>query len=840
MQGKTMKSCDQIVKDVAGDVSDDELIEMFTELEAHKKYLQSLNSSLSDFDAEIQAAKNIAEDRVLAAKIEKRNAAINYKIRLERVGFVMNVFGKKPAEGIEAFLMGVNRAKVGARDGAAQRIAATQKYYQAKFANDLQKTGLMDVLNSGSLDREIGNALWAMSAGDDLGKFSKEAVSIASVVNKWQEKIRIEQNKYGAWIGKRKDYMFRQTHDADKIRMAGFDAWKAVALEKFDIAAMMNESGTTNIEAMLKATHANLATGHHQKNGPEVSGFKGPANIAKRASQQRSIFFKNADAALDYNEQFGTGNVRELIVSGIDHGARNIGLMKSLGTNPGNMVQSVVDDVVTQLKDKGRHDEAAEILEMHRKEKKFEKYVELLDGTADIPGSVKAARRSKAVRDYIAITKLGGMLLSQLSDIPTYAATSRYQGRGFFSGMHEAVTGLGRGFSSQETQDMSAALGVTIENVLAEVGNVNSMNEPGAISSLLRLSMKLNLSNWWQKRMKTSAAFGMSHYLGLKALSGFDAINRDMQQVLLGYNIGPSEWEVIRKGASTNEDGRMYITPDGVRELPTEEMARYSGPASTKYAMERDRADIADKLQTFFADQGSFMALEPDLKTKGYMLQNTRPGTWPGEFARFMMQFKSFTGAFLQKIVGRELYGRGYEGDSVIGALRNGNGELTGLVSLIATMTIMGYASMSLKDLSKGKTPRDPTESPEHALKVFQAALLQGGGLGIYGDFLFGEANRFGNGALETFAGPGLSTAASVVNLWQKAIRGEAGAGEALSLAIQNTPFANLFYLKAALNYALFYRIQESINPGYLRRMEKRAEEENAQTFLVSPAAFAG
>ena len=588
---------------------------------------------------------------------------------------------------------------------------------------------------------------------------------------------------------------------------------------------------------MLEATHANLSTGHHQKNGPEISGFKGPANIAKRVSQQRSIFFKNADAALDYNEQFGTGNVRELIFAGIDHGARNIGLMKSLGTNPVNMVNAVVDDVVVQLKDAGRHNEAAEILEMHRKEKKFTNYVELLDGTADIPGSVKAARRGKAVRDYITAVKLQGMLLSQLPDITVYGAGARYQGRGFLSGMYEAVSGLGRSFSAQETQDMSAALGVTLENVLAEVGNVGAMHEPGFAAKLVRVTMKLNLSNWWQKRMKTSAAFGMSHYLGLKAGGKFDGINKDMQQVLAGYNIGPSEWEIIRKGASTNEDGRMYITPDGVRELPIEAMTRYSGEASTKYAMERDRADIADKLQTFFADQGSFMALEPDLKTKGYMLQNTRPGTWPGEFARFMMQFKSFTGAFLQKVVGRELYGRGYEGDSVIGALKNGNGELTGLVSLIATMTIMGYASMTLKDLAKGKTPRDPTESPEHALKVFQAALLQGGGLGIYGDFLFGEANRFGNGALETFAGPGLSTAASVVNLWQKSIRGEAGAGEFVSLIKQNTPFVNLFYLKTALDYALFYRIQEMINPGYLRRMERRAEQENGQTFLVSPSA---
>ena len=57
-----------------------------------------------------------------------------------------------------------------------------------------------------------------------------------------------------------------------------------------------------------------------------------------------------------------------------------------------------------------------------------------------------------------------------------------------------------------------------------------------------------------------------------------------------------------------------------------------------------------------------------------------------------------------------------------------------GIVALMVTQGFLGYVSMTLKDLLKGKEPRDPNN-----FKTIMAAFLQGGGLGIYGDVLFKE-----------------------------------------------------------------------------------------------------
>ena len=138
---------------------------------------------------------------------------------------------------------------------------------------------------------------------------------------------------------------------------------------------------------------------------------------------------------------------------------------------------------------------------------------------------------------------------------------------------------------------------------------------------------------------------------------------------------------------------------------------------------------------------------------------------------------------------------------------------------------------MSLKDLVKGRTPRDP-QSPN----TWIASFLQGGGAGIYGDFLFGEMrNRFGRGVLPTIAGPTLGKFSDLADLFGRIKAGDPIAAKFFRTVHSSIPFANVFYAKLALDYLIMWQIQETLTPGAMKRMVKRAEEENAQRFLVSP-----
>jgi len=62
--------------------------------------------------------------------------------------------------------------------------------------------------------------------------------------------------------------------------------------------------------------------------------------------------------------------------------------------------------------------------------------------------------------------------------------------------------------------------------------------------------------------------------------------------------------------------------------------------------------------------------------------------------------------------------------------------------------------------------------------------------------------------------------------------------GDFLRFAKGNVPLGNLFYTKQAMDYLIWYQFQEALNPGYLRRMERRVERENNQKFVIRPSSI--
>ncbi len=844
------KCIDSITKAGGGKLTGDEIEELLTALQARERYLKAKNQSMDLTEAAMQAADELANEIKLASVIEKRNAAMNLVKRVERVEWVRNNFGNNLAMGLESMLVGVQRAKRGSRSSVALAQDSLRKQYFAGFVTDLEHTGHTDLLASGTMDREIGRALWAIGKDDQAevhAKLPKEAVQIAEVIHKWQEVSRLDANRNGAWIGKIDGYITRQSHDAEHIRgdgsPAAFQRWTDDAINYFDIPEMMMRHEVIDPAKMFAGLWNDLASGNHMRATPlnEPSGFKGPGNVAKKISQGRTIIFRDADAWFDYNQKYGTGNLRESVIRGLGHSAESTGLMQILGTNPRSMFDTIKGDLIEGDLIEGAKSsgDANQVVKINGKSAELTRYMDAVDGTMNIPGNAFGARLSANVRSIETMAKLGGMIMSQLNDIAIYGSGARYQGRGFFSGMAEAVVGLGRSLKSQERRDLAGSLGVVLDNMIGEIGRVGSFAEAGGLSHATQIFMKLNLSSWWVSRMRTSAAFGMSHHMSLQSAKAWDAVGPEYQRVLSLYNIDGAKWDVIRSTSGKQVDGKTHIVPEGVRAVSDEVMTAYlqaSGKKVSPASISASKIEIEADLRNYYVDQTTTLALEPDLKTRAMTLQATRPGTWTGEMMRFMMQFKSFTASYTQRVIGREIYGKGYEGDSLMGALRHGNGEFSGLAQLIVTSTLLGYASMALKDLAKGKTPRDPTESPEMARKVMLAAMVQGGGAGIYGDFLFGSASRMGSGTVETLAGPVISSSARIVDLYHKGMAGDAFAARAVNEALNNTPFVNLFYTRMALDYMVFNRMQETMNPGYLARKEADAKQHNNQTFYIKPS----
>ncbi|MCC6310729.1 MAG: hypothetical protein IT345_07400 [Trueperaceae bacterium] len=88
---------------------------------------------------------------------------------------------------------------------------------------------------------------------------------------------------------------------------------------------------------------------------------------------------------------------------------------------------------------------------------------------------------------------------------------------------------------------------------------------------------------------------------------------------------------------------------------------------------------------------------------------------------------------------------------------------------------------------------------------------------------------------VSTVAGPAAGSFDDLADLIGRWKSGDDGAAQGIRFLFGHLPI-NFLYTRAALDYLFLYRVSESLNPGFLRRMEQRIERENGQTFLVRPS----
>jgi hypothetical protein len=199
---------------------------------------------------------------------------------------------------------------------------------------------------------------------------------------------------------------------------------------------------------------------------------------------------------------------------------------------------------------------------------------------------------------------------------------------------------------------------------------------------------------------------------------GFEQLPPELQRGLRLYSISPADWDALRTAPDHFQiDGRTFLTPDAADRSQVQMSARA-------------RDMLALKLRTYYGDVADRYVITPNIADQRYarLGSTAAPGTIAGEAMRFIAQFKTWPVAAMRQGLGRELSG----GQGVAGAI-------TGIVHLAIMGTAFGYLRMAISDLSKGITPRDPS-SPA----TWLAALAQGGGAGILGDFLPENGDAWG------------------------------------------------------------------------------------------------
>lgn len=681
-----------------------------------------------------------------------------------------------------------------------------------------------------------------------------EAKKVAAVVSKTFSDLRTRFNRAGGDIGELLDWALPQSHDANRVAAAARrlsknrldlvrsftpaqnrEAWVDFIMPLVDRQRYLDDEGNLlsddQMREFLGECWRTISTqGTGDDFGSRVAGAR-RATRANRYSQHRAIHFKDAQSYITYEQKFGTGSVMSTIVGRVRSMSKDIALLESLGPNPTTSFEMLDRIADADLKNATSNESTADRGWKYRDINgslgvKVRDMWNVLNGNADIPaGTGVFASFMQGARNLQVAGKLGSAFISSFSDIPSYwiaMATNRMN-------PFTAPFGLIRWLSKRD-REFATRAGILADTVSSGLCRWYDDNVGNGITAILAdTTIRLSLLEAWTNGIRR--AFGLNYMaaagklVATKEWGGLDAYDRSRFE---RHGITESDWRLLRMARPEDYKGCKMLTRQSLEAI---DPARLQAAGfTTGY-----RDQVASKYLAMLTDEMHMASIEPDLATRTAASRGYQRGTIDGELARSIMLFKSFPFAVLTRHFERmNSIGRGVQAQT--GSRAFGLAARSGYAAgVIVATTCFGALSLQAANILAGRDMQDVQQ-----WEFWGNAMVKGGGLGILGDMIYNGVfteGAYGAPNVINFLGP---IAGSAFDTW------DIGAGlvgsalydretkvgaKVLRLVRGNTPFMNLWYVKGALDHAVFNDLNEMLSPGYLRRQRDRAKRTQGQEY---------
>lgn len=716
------------------------------------------------------------------------------------------------------------------------RFRAVVGQFHAMMADVVEKfetrTG-MDQPGRASLENMVREAF-----GEDTGDAA--AKGLAAAWKETAERARQMFNAAGGDIAYRADWGMPQQHDPMAIRAVGKAQWVEDTLPMLARERMIDRVTKLpfterRLRAVLGETYDSIASGGANKREPGAGLGRGM--LANQRGEERFLTFKDATAWLTYQGKYGAGDAYGVMMGHLDEMARDIAQMQILGPNPAHQLKWLKDAALREasLEEaagiKGARDRAT--VHLRQAQNMFDHF----EGAANVPEREWLAKLGASARAYLTGVQLGSAILSDVPSGPVFSAYARtFSGLPLVGHMDALVAHMfspearaqarRSGFIIETATDgliKGAQEGLRLQTVGSKVDgqgmNVLARRLP---STIFRVS---GLSHATQVRKRTFRL----EFMGALAdradktiadLAGGDSEDQAFAQLLTARGFTEDDWAKIRSAE------------------------QWSPKAGANFIRPAEIIAVDDKLGFRVAEmielQTRQAVPETTLWTRAKLLGSDKPGTFKGEFNRSWAMFRSFTltatNLFMEDALLRKAPGHmGSAGFAAHAAV------------FMGMLTIAGGISIQLREAAKGNNPRDMTSA-----KFWEAAMMQGGGFGIVGDFLYSAQARNGKSSAMTGWGPLAAfgsdvTDATIGNVSEIAgeldahpERGLEGALErarpgrdGVNLLRKYAPVSSLWWTRAAWDRAVMDQLQKIIDPeaeAAFRRRARSLEKDFGQT----------
>lgn len=632
----------------------------------------------------------------------------------------------------------------------------------------------------------------------------------------------------GGILNRLADWRMPQHHDQVAVFEAGADAWTAKVMPMLDRARYLGDDGRVmgdaEVEAIVRTAWESIASGGDADRVPgERAGKKA---VSKRYTDHRVLHFKDADSFLAYQEEFGSPDLWAVMTGHVHRMSRDIGLLETFGPNP--------EAEFRYWNDFARSHESTKKTTARAVSDNLDKSYSYLSGQTDGIHNAFVAAMMDRTRNLLSAAKLGTAVISSIPDLATMQVTASYNR---VSGL-EAFGNMLRLLNPAESEGRAELqrAGLMIESTLTSISRMQGDTlGPTYTTRLADMTMRLQGLSAWTDAGRGGFGASQMHTLGriTRGVAKLDELHPEDAKLLRAKGVTDTDLAVwAAAGPEVTKFGDL-LTPDAIYRIPDATIAALpqADAGITRGPLEVKRQAV-QKLLGMVLSESHMAITEPGARERMQTSGGGPRGEVKSELWRSFWQFKSFPWAVVQK----HLVQRGWGGHDTAG----GKAWYIGKLTVLSTLT--GALAMEVKDMLLGKDPRPLVGADGKVLaRNWATAFLQGGALGIYGDFLASENEPMGKSALEVLAGPtgGLVHDAfglTVGNAIQKFGGKDTNAGvEATRFVKGITPMGSLWYTKAATDHLIFNQVMDEMNPDYLRRVRDRAQREFGTRYWWAP-----
>lgn len=634
---------------------------------------------------------------------------------------------------------------------ASARIRANR--YWSLFSD------VLDDFSKGAFGRQLGGVHFPNIVRELHGEHTGDGVakSIADTYTIAQNLMVDDMRLVGGAIDKRKDYRLAQRQNPVKVARAGMDRWVDDHMKWLDWDHMRFPDGDTipvaDRERVLQETWRSLRSDGRSKIDPKVGRGRG-ASIGNAIDNHRFLIYKDADSWTAQHSAYGEGTVFDVVANHIQSMSKRIALVDHFGRNPELMLQALTDQgekAAAQIAEQAKVDKgvwtAARREAGIRAQADYKMAVArtqvMMDGHlgrnagdphALLPASVHATA------DILNGVLLGGSLFMNMASDFTQTVTARYANTGFrriFSGVDTYLKAMAPG-GTRKAQLIGARSGFIHDEVTGATYAAERWTGMASVGprfarvigdSALRLSgLARHTSNArWANQSET---MGMMHE---DRAIPFDQL--DWREMAERYGITADDWDRVRKNTDT------YNPKKNVEFLAPVDILK------TKFA---DKDKLFVKFANMVDTESRYAIPDASTEAKAYLRGGLKPDTLPGALTYSFSMFKNYPITFFMR------YGRHAASLEKAG--------LRGRLGFVAALGIGTFALSALmtqfNEITRGRDPMSMDTGP-FILKT----LLNGGGLGLWGNYLLeGLSDDHGN-VFSSLGGPLVSFALDTANM---------------------------------------------------------------------------